>query len=1042
MNTKPMSLRHRDVLRESRTSIMDSLDAKHVVDHLYQDGVLTDTTKGDITAIHEEKRRERVAKLLDILPVSPIGDRAFENFCLALEKCEYAFLAEMLREAEKRVQSHTVTTGAVPDVVDKCEKALKDHYKSTYQKHYPLSWHAFRLETEKVYIKNQFSRVDRSDTDEIDSTPEDKLQFDKKNLLLQGRPGVGKTTLIYHQAYTWAAGKNPALKDIKLLFALSARTVRTGNLLQAVCDQLLESDFLSSAEVERLEGWIKENPRRTMFMIENVDETPGVSENDVADPDHTKHPILRYLLKKYLRETPSILTSRSTEVTTGNSSPKALHIPLYCDAHYNVNGFSPGDVDRYIDQFFKCRKDGEKDAKSLKWAISVDDCLHDIVRNPFYAVIISILWGSRIRKPNTCTEIVEEVIALVARRYVEDPKHSMTKEKMEECLGNLAKLAWDSIATDKFDFTSKEVKEAIGNDSVIHMGLIVEDPTIREVRYKFQHKTFKELLAAKYAVTRPPDTEERKQCLRKLWSTECVSGQNYVNVCLFAAGLLRENCQDLFEAFDVNFSEMTRLEAPKCCVHDDTSRACWAVSESGHVKKTALLLAAFLPETIELDFKRRPPKPAVIRGLAEVMEALSTDKKVEIAEMWVLNPKSLQRLGRAMKCTRRVKYLKVNVTGLDMTLSNPMEEDNSGIIHFHQGLAENQSILHLTIEANIDRMDEFAVKTIPQAIQENKSIRDLHLQVYCAKSCPHRCSNKISKGFKTHCSRERNAEVFIDSLSTALRLNSTLQSLYLSGYILRHKKALELLAPAIAGHQRLRAIHVKGFSGGRGHIQDPGIEALAYVMKNTKTLTSLSIQLNGLTSVDATTESANCAIKLCEALKKCRTLERLELVFTWMFAREKLLFAEVISASQNIKEVILVWRNMNKSFLFALCKAIEEQCSGSLRKVELAGRFNAEGLGELGRIVSTSETLQDVELHGKPFCREGFQAFVDKVNESQTRFTPCRAKPIKVTMNGTVEGRLTETLAFQSVQVNLSAHLQPAEPDPLMYIPVGLEGLL
>ncbi|XP_078657581.1 NLR family CARD domain-containing protein 4-like [Branchiostoma floridae x Branchiostoma belcheri] len=1038
MEDQPMSQLHRDILQDNRMSIIQDLDVKDVLDYLFEQRVLTERTMGDIRAIHEEKRQERAAKLLNIIPAS--GDRAFEIFCTALETYGYPHLGKLLREAEKNAPSHAVATDAleVPGVVEKCAKALRDHYMKTYQKHYPLSWHAFRLETEKVYIQNQFTRVDRSDTDEIVPTPEDNLRLDKKNLLLQGRPGTGKTTFIYHQAYTWAAGKNPALEDIKLLFALSARTVRTGNLLQAACDQLLESDFLSSVELESLKGWIKDNPRRTMFMIENVDETPGVSEDDVVDPDHTKHPILRYVLKKYLRETPSILTTRSTEITTGSSNPKAIHIPLHCDAHYNVNGFSQEDIVRYIDRFFSCRAEGEEDAESLKFAISVDECLQDIVTNPFYAVIVSILWGNRIRKPNTCTEIVEEVIALVARRYIEDPKHSMTKETMEESLANLARLAWDSIETEKFAFTAEEVKEAIGNDSVIDMGLIVEDPTIREVRYKFQHKALKEFLAAKYVVTRPPGTEERKQCLRKLWSTECVSGQNYVNVCLFAAGLLRENCQDLFEAFDVNFSEMTRLEAPKCCVHDDTSRACWAVSESGHMKKTAPLLVAYLPETIELDFKRRPPKPAVIRGLAEVMEALPADKKVEIAEMWVLNPKSLQRLGRAMKCTRRVRSLKVNVTGLDMTLSNPMEENNNGIVDFHQGVAENQSIFHLAIEANIDRMDEQAVRAIPQAIQGNKSIRDLQLQVYCAKSCSHRCSNKISKGLKTHCSRETNAAVFLDSLSTALRHNSTLRSLYLSGYILRHRKALEVLAPAIAEHQGLRAVHVRGFSGGRGHIQDPGIDALAYVMENTKTLASLSIRLNGLTS---TTESADCAIKLCEALKKCETLERLELVFTWMFARDKLLIAEVISASQAIKEVIFGWRTMNDSFLFALCKAIEEQPSGSLRKVELAGRFNAGGLGELGRLIASSQTLQDVELHGKPFCREGFQAFVDKVQESQMSPTPCRAEPINVSMKGTVQGELTETLDFHSAQVNLSVHLQPAESNPLTYIPSGLEWL-
>ncbi|KAI8509259.1 hypothetical protein Bbelb_131070 [Branchiostoma belcheri] len=1053
-NQRAMSERHRQILRHNRQTIVENLDPTSVLDYLFQEGVLTEEMKQKLDAIPEEQRNKRARALLDILPsrgdlkVQPDHDSGKRD----QEPSEPGAMATPQEDKEKRPElKHSYSEDStlpvevlvpmkVLPVVEACAKALRDHYRYTYNKYYPLSWYAFRLDTAGVYIHNQLTRVDRPRADKMDPISEDRLTLDEKNTLLQGPPGTGKTTFIYHQAYKWAKDENLKLQDVKLLFVLTARSTGDKNVLEEACDQLLPRGFLDEKSVKELERWIELNPGRTMFMIENIDETPNITEQDAQMPLKTRNPVLQYLQRKYLPKTRRVFTTRSTELTTEGRRPLPIHIPPLCDAHYVFNGYSDAATE-YIQKFFG---DDDEKAQSLQEAISVDECLQDIVRNPLYAVLICVLWENDQEKPSTCTEVFSKVIDLLERNYLEKSGHLLTPEAVEKSLRNLAKLGWDSIEHDEYDFSIDTVKDT-GNGTLllVEMGLIVKDPLRIEDRYKFQHKTFKEYFAAMYAMSRP----EGDECHRKLWSPECTSGQKYTNVCLFAAGILQAYCGEYFKSMQACLSEMTKGQAPRCCIHDIITRACWAVSESGEMATNAPHVAKSLLEEINLDFQDRlPVKPGVIRGLTEVVKVLPADKlkAVDLGEMWIPHANELNGLGRALAQTKGIKSLTATVTRMDMSLSNPEEEDNSGILDFHRGIAKNSSITHLTIEASIDTMSEEAIKAIPQAVQGNTTVTDLRLLVYFAKLCSERCRRKIAMGLKAKCNREQNARVFFESFAEAIRSNRTLQSLQLSSYIFRHGMALDQLAPALADHPGLRSLSVSGPWSGRGHFEDDGTNALAHILENTKTLSSVTIRLQSLSTTEGGADRADI---LCAALAKCRTLEKVELVFTWMFAREKLLLANFVRVSQTLKELTLEWRSMNESFLLALCEAIKGQTAGGLQKLVLTGRFAAKGQAELGRTFAGSRTLHHVELHGNPFNDEGLQAFVDAVMQRVTETQASSGgSPRQVLLSGTVEGaratdvirttQLAEATLADSPDINIAlGDLTPAAPDPLTYVP-------
>lgn len=75
-----MEKKHRELLRRNRVALVQDLDAKQLLNYIWQEGILTDN---DVETIKvESTRNARAEKLLDIIPRR--GPKAFDVFCEAL----------------------------------------------------------------------------------------------------------------------------------------------------------------------------------------------------------------------------------------------------------------------------------------------------------------------------------------------------------------------------------------------------------------------------------------------------------------------------------------------------------------------------------------------------------------------------------------------------------------------------------------------------------------------------------------------------------------------------------------------------------------------------------------------------------------------------------------------------------------------------------------------------------------------------------------------------------------------------------------------
>ncbi|XP_078576046.1 NACHT, LRR and PYD domains-containing protein 7-like [Branchiostoma floridae x Branchiostoma japonicum] len=906
-----------------------------------------------------------------------------------------------------------------------CREALKNHYTMVYKSNLPLVWKTFGINVQTMDIPLQVVRLDRAPSEKFRKQVDVEVPLDQHTMMLQGPAGVGKTQLCYKLAYNWVTEKDTRLKNVQLLFVLSAMYIGKGDILDAVYDQIFPAGFVEKLPKRRLERWIKANPNSVMFVIDDVD----VVQENCSSQDMEKTPVPCYINGKYLRDTRRILTCRSSAVIGCNRMAETTPALPHCHANNLINGFSEGAVDEVISKFFSGSDDSRALGRRLKETVSSNDYLSGIVQNPMYALIVCTLWKRGKSPPASLAQLIEQFIALISEEFCSKKAPPMSTKSMHTTLRNLGKLAWASLEVGQNALTHQHIQDVIGNDVVIDMGLL--QSTGEDGRYKFVHRIFREYFAATHVATASAAGDQAKY-LQALWSTGCRHNHEYGNVCLNTAGLLQDKSHDLFAAFTSNLSERTRQGSPPCCLNTVISQACSAVVESGHPNITAPLVAKALPRDLTLDFQGKPPPPNVLHGLAELILAKHVPKAISLKNLWVTKPSCLLHLGEAIKGSKSLSSLNIDVTGMDMSLSSPERADNSVIVSFYRCIAENRGIACLHINADINDMDENAVAAMSEVIGHKPDLHDLRLVIHASSSCSARCTKMVAKGFKMGCKREKNIKVFNERLADALGKNTTLRSLWVSVQVLEHKLALEVVAPAIASHPCLSSLKVLGLSSEetRGY----AIEALAHVLLKSKTLKSFSLSLPSLIGdvrCDTSTQRVNI---LCAALKGCRTLEMLDLSFTYLFAREKLLLAEVIMSARSLKEVSLTWRTMNEAFLVAFCRAVRAKSAGSLKRIALSGAFGSRGLVRLGKTIVASQSLLEVTLQHSKFHDKGLEEFADELMEAVSSFPEERDAPLHITLQGTVDGdcaddaiSTAELLSMElqdSDHTNLTVHLE------------------
>ena len=311
-------------------------------------------------------------------------------------------------------------------------------------------------------------------------------------ILIEGAPGVGKTTLAWELCRQWREGKLLQKWELVVFIQLRNQRIRYAESLE----QLLHHPDPDTCNkvCKQLQQELGEG---VMLVLDGFDE--------LSDQQRTGMSFISRLLRgDILPKAALLITSRPLATISLNQL-----LPHEPDQHIEVVGFSEDDIEAYINSAFshntQLRDNFQTYIKSYPFAYS-------IMYIPLHCRIITEVYetywkeGSKEFAPKTLTELYKSLLRSLIMRYLGDhPDHKSKRlgfrnfdqlpQDVYNTLMMFAELAAKGIEKQQYVFNELPLSE--------HMGLMIQAEDIYVdvgscVSYSFLHLTLQEFLAAIY----------------------------------------------------------------------------------------------------------------------------------------------------------------------------------------------------------------------------------------------------------------------------------------------------------------------------------------------------------------------------------------------------------------------------------------------------------------------------------------------------------------------------------------------------------------
>ena len=325
-------------------------------------------------------------------------------------------------------------------------------------------------------------------------------------VLIEGNPGMGKTTYCQKLAYDWSVGEIPSdgsFSEVKMLLLLKCRDIhmKTASIEEAIDDQLLPQDA-GKKEKEDFFHFIRSNQSRILLVLDGLDELR----------DDLVQGFLPLIQGKVFANVYLILTSRHEA---------GMKVRRYCDTLLEIIGYTQEDVESYIKKYFSSHEDQSLADKMIQ-KLNGDRHLKELTANPLNTALLCLLCEeTRGEFPSKRTKMYDDLVACALRRYFakrgislgdEDPVGRCASE-----LNQLGKMAFEALLKNHLYFTQDEMKSPPTVD-FLRLPFLSREPSVSKIRptpcYAFTHKTFQEYFAAFYLAHQLLSGDKGKESLR------------------------------------------------------------------------------------------------------------------------------------------------------------------------------------------------------------------------------------------------------------------------------------------------------------------------------------------------------------------------------------------------------------------------------------------------------------------------------------------------------------------------------------------------
>ena len=372
------------------------------------------------------------------------------------------YICHVMKDIEKVISEDiSLTVNFSPE-----KKLLIDSYAKdtdvpadSWPPHATSTFINLALVTKRKGVTDNYKYSIRGNVDDILETKE-KIKFKEvfgtyergALVLLEGRPGSGKTTLVHKVSRDWATS-GEVLKNGNLVFNIPLRnlanriTKSLSDLLrliypnQNMCDQLV-SDIESS------------NGEGVCFIIDGLDE--------FHPEDGTKSVIHRLLYGKYLSAAMIIVASRP--VATGK-----LRSQPHVTRRIEVLGFSQQQIFEYIDNY-PFTPNSDASPSQLKAYLNEHHNLLHMCYLPVQAAMICYLYEHEKGViPRTETKIYEYFTRLIVLRQQRRSNVDAHLDSLDDLRGD-DKKNFSSICHLAFNMTIRRTQTVQQSDTTVRSG--------------------------------------------------------------------------------------------------------------------------------------------------------------------------------------------------------------------------------------------------------------------------------------------------------------------------------------------------------------------------------------------------------------------------------------------------------------------------------------------------------------------------------------------------------------------------------------------
>ena len=455
----------------------------------------------------------------------------------------------------------------------------------------PLPWSkGMKLQLKEVYTKLRVvskgeAKGSEIDVDDIFGSSE---EHNDPLVLVEGSPGIGKTTFCLKLAHDWANGAMPRnFPSFKLVFLLKCRDI-IKDVVEEIFEQLLPEDRKEKTK-EALDNFLEDlnNQKQILIILDGLDELPDKSEDRVNKVLGRKKLSFCYVLAT-TRQEKGIYTREQFKF----------------DSCLAIEGFSAENSIEYIRKHFrslgaKHSSKGERLIEEIKW----NAFFRGFRTNPLNLLLLCVVYEDHDESlPSSSTGLYQTIVRCLLRRYCarEELKAAEKDEDLDKQFElpilALGELAWKCLLNDRLSFYEDELEELErSNENIVarRLGLVYKEESLKRLKprhaYSFLHKTFQEYLAASHIAHKFRRSEF--QMLEQMLFPEDARWK-FKQVFVFVCGILREEANIVFEQIG------NMLQKQWDWSEFDISTVTFFLSgwkETGNAERMAKTLCSFLP---------------------------------------------------------------------------------------------------------------------------------------------------------------------------------------------------------------------------------------------------------------------------------------------------------------------------------------------------------------------------------------------------------------------------------------------------------------